>query len=418
MSSNATGHQMVRFHLVDLVNLALGKGSNLILTTVVLLFASRTLTNAAFIEFVMWWSVAMMIGGVALGGLATAAIRSAAVDNRLVPAAVVAVLSRYVVPAGVVAIGALVVLGALGYQKIVLAAGMGMVLQLYNSTVVVARSIKEYVRSLVTSGICIAVALAGHGAAWFLGLSGQALQFSIMLAAFGSAALYGAATLVPCLAARREGGAVSRMSVADFWKVAVAFSIGYALVTSMLNVDYALMKFVGLDGPIASEAGAKIYFERFVLPFWLLVANTAALEVLRSPGSIDTMRSTRYAIGISRNKFLLFAAQFAVAVAGYYIYRIVFAVTVPSPPLVTLVVIALGYVGYAIIGLVLDIHLLSTPPKAAIVQAAVVILGYALVSWFALTHFGGIGWAVAWFAINALIVWFTSRRKVAYQAHT
>jgi hypothetical protein len=413
--SETTSQRAVRFHLVDLFNLALGKGSNLILTTVLLFYASRTLSNAAFIEFVMWWSIAMMIGGVVLGGIGTAAIRSAAVDNRLIPVAVVGVLQRYGVVIGFVGVIVLALLTSLGFHKVVLAAILGMVLQSYNSTVVVARSIKEYVQSLVTSGICLAVAITGHIAAWLLGLSGQALQFGIMIAAFACAALYGAATLLPLLKVRRQPSMPVQMSTVDFWKVAIAFSIGNALVASLMNIDYGLMKRIGLEGPIASEAGAKVYFERFVLPFWLLIANTAALEILRSPQTIDDMRSTRFTIGLSRIRLFLFLVQFVVAVAGYYVYRIAFNITVPSPPLATLVIIALAYVGYAIIGLVLDIYLLTTPPREAIVQSAVVIGCYALVSWFALTHFGGAGWAVAWFGVNALLVWFTSRRNVAYQ---
>ena len=68
---------------VDLANLVVAKGSNFLLTVLLFSLLSHGMDSASFAEFGYWWSIAIMIGGVMLGGLSSALVRVAAVHGSL-----------------------------------------------------------------------------------------------------------------------------------------------------------------------------------------------------------------------------------------------------------------------------------------------------------------------------------------------
>ena len=71
--------EKVKNHGIDFLNISIGKIANFLTTASIFYLVSGRTGSNEFSLFGYWWSIGIMIGGILLGGIASAAVREIAV---------------------------------------------------------------------------------------------------------------------------------------------------------------------------------------------------------------------------------------------------------------------------------------------------------------------------------------------------
>jgi hypothetical protein len=275
----------LRARRVDVANLMVAKGSNFLLTALLFALLARGMDTRAFGEFGYWWSMALMVGGVLLGGVSSAAVRAAAVHGSLRQLLAPMQQTGLVVLAVAATVAAL---AAVGPFDTALAALLGAVavfgISVQAQTVLLAllRAVEATrANTLASLAIVAVVPLALHA------MLGDERRLTTVFGALAATFVLGTAVAVVIARRRIEQLFVQPpqepLALNHFLANASAFTAVNVFTYAIVNIDFTLFRHIGTSSDFAVMATAKIFFERFVLPALLVFAGAVSLRVLRHP---------------------------------------------------------------------------------------------------------------------------------------
>jgi hypothetical protein len=392
--------------LVDLSNLVVTKGSNFILTVVLFALVSRGMDSFTFSEFGYWWSMAIMIGGVLLGGLLSALMRTAAVHGSLrhlvVPlrGAGFALLILALVWGGIrIALPSEPTLAMLLLAPVCL---FGIAVQAQAAVMSLLR-VSEATHANVVASLLI-VGLVPLTV--FLLLSpDRALPrtFAVLAGAFAMG------TLVVFISARRHLTHLfsphdrPAPSLAVFFGNASSFTAVNIFSYSVITIDFTLFKLIGASGDFAIIGTGKVFFERFALPLLMVFSGAISLRVLRHPNeAVGPQARLEARIGAPMWAGTLGAV--ILMVLGYWIFARLIRGDVTTIAATWAGCASLGYLLFAANGVLMDVLVVRRSLRAVITHVAGFLVLASLVQGFAIANFGVVGWALGWLLFNLVVL--------------
>lgn len=397
--------------LVDLTNLVIAKGANFLLTAVLFALLACGMDSQAFADFGYWWSIALMIGGILLGGLSSSLIRVAATAHTLHH------LRRPLRAAGVGLVGLAAMLGLVawaeaGWRSQILLLGalalFGLAVQAQNAVVALLRAAEATRANLLASLlILLLVPTSLH-----LMIGGNR---SLTPVFYGLAAAFILGTFAALAMARRPIGHLftrredpAQGSLAGFLTSAASFTTVNVFSYTIVNADFTLFRLIGTPGDFAVMSTGKIFFERFILPVLLVLAGAISLRVLRHP---QAEGGARPRLTAQLSPLLLAGMLVAVVVlaAGYWFFATVIRGDAAVLPHAWALCAAAGYLLYAANGVMFDVLVVRRSLPTVMGHVAGFLLLGTLVQAAAIHSFGLAGWAGGWLLFNAIVAMVLAR---------
>jgi hypothetical protein len=397
--------------LIDLVNLLVAKGSNFLLTAILFALLSHGMDARAFGDFGYWWSIALMVGGVLLGGFTTAMVRIVVLHGAYTSLLRPLITAVAAVLLGLLSLGlyALVRPGSSGW--LLLTVGVfGLVVQVQTALLTLLR-VAEATRANMLASLFVVVLvplavylLLGEERALptvFLSLSCAFLVGTVAAAAGVREQLR--RVLAPLMVAR--AGEQGNLSNATSFIAINIFS--YAVV----NVDFTLFRLVGSQEDFSAVAGAKIFFERFALPLLLVIAGAVSMRVLRHKRGPEG-EAARLVIRFGPLLFSATAATVLALVGTYWIFTNVIREAMATIPIFWALCVAIGYLLYAVNAVLFDLLVVRKPIAVVVRNVTLFMLAHAMLQAAAISGFGVPGWAVGWLLFNLLVMLLLARGGV------
>jgi hypothetical protein len=392
--------------IADIVNLIIAKGANFFLTVILFALISRGMDAHAFGEFGYWWSMALMIGGMLIGGFSLALVRVVAVSGTLshllAPLFRPAMVLLFTITASFVLLALIQPAGsnyALLFGVLTL---FGIAVQGQTVVLSLLRAIEATrANSLATVVIVVLMPLL------MLAMLDEAPLTLTQL--FGRLAVaFTLSTAAVLLITRREIGEIlfqsgcATPSLGDFYANASAFTVVNVFNYAMVNMDFTLFRQIGTQTDFATMATAKVFFERFALPALLVFAGAVSMQVLRHPHGVDG-RITRLQVRLTPiSLFVMLVVVVGMAMcygffAGYIrgdLETISFGWAICA---------AAGYLFFAINGILFDVLVFRRRPIFVMVHIAVFLAFGCAIQAISISLFGVPGWAVGWLSFNLTV---------------
>lgn len=398
---------------IDLANLFIAKGANFILTSVLFYLMSRGMSTHEFAEFGYWWSMALMLGGMLCGGVASASIRALAVHGSL----------AHLRPVLIRVAGFLVLLVgmALGmstlFEAYAKAVRLGVVLTLFGISIQVLTWIFSLMRAMEKTRTNVLASIISIGLIPILTLLVVSSGHDVTHVFGALASAFFATTLVLIV--------VFRESLAALWKHADLYTgDGHVFFSNVMlftlinvfsyvtvNVDFTMFRWLAVDKEFQLFANSKIYFERFILPLMLVFSGAVSLKVLRHSDAHEG-RGVRMVLG--RWTYMLGAVLTVVllVILGYYVFFRVGRHESETLELIWVGLATLGYVFYAANGILFDVLLVQSRMASVLRHVMAFLILALVIQWLAIAWFSVAGWAVGWFCFNFLVLVFLARQTV------
>jgi hypothetical protein len=393
------------------MNVAASRAASIVTILVVMILLSKSLSNAEYVDFGFWWGMAIMVGGLLLGGVSAALARHTALEQSL-PGVLGTVTARVGVPVLLLVFSAVLLAvpawwGPLKHARPLMAGVallLGMLIQANAALAGFARVLAMR-RELLVLGLVQAV-LVPTGLMLGLMTSRQgpdALSALLGIAIGNATALAASLALMGLLSAGRGYTASLSSILRSAGRNLVAFTIINCFAYTILNGDFLILRKVGGAATLEQIGPVKIFFERFVLPVWLVIATASSLQVFRMPAAdLGTSSQPGAPRGVARVFAVVTAA--AIISAGCFLGYEALMARGPSRESWVSCVAAVGYVANAFAATLLDIFVLATSLPRAAVGLGILLACFGAGQSLLVMHSGSSGWAVGWVLWNSLLV--------------
>jgi hypothetical protein len=394
--------------LVDLGNLVVAKGANFLLTLLIFGLVSGGLDAGQFANFGYWWSIAIMVGGVLLGGLSSGLIRVVSVRGSLAHLRTVATRSATGSAVALAGIAGLALFWPSQRELFILCGGVaafGIVFQLQTSVLALLRAATATRANAVASALVVILVPA---VLWATLGSRRDLQriFICLAVAFIVGTVAASVTTRQAFGSMLTPRADLPQRDPLFLSSVGSFTAINVFSYASLNIDFTLFKWMQTPDDFAVMATGKIFFERFLLPALLVIAGAFSLSVLRysNPASLETGNTARVEIRVRPRYVAVAGAVGGGAVLGYLWFVTSIRGDARSLPIGVVACIAAGYMVYAFNAVLFDVLVVRRGPGAVVRHVAGFLL-LCLMSQAAAIHFFGMaGWAVGWFLFNIAVL--------------
>lgn len=398
---------------IDLANLFVAKGANFILTSILFYLMSRGMRANEFAEFGYWWSMALMVGGMLCGGVASASIRALVVHGSL--AHLRPVLIR-VTGFLVLLLGLALGIGSL-FQAYAQVVRLGVVLTLFGISIQVLSWIFSLMRAMEKTKVNVLASIISIGLIPVLTLL-IARSERDMAHVFGALASgFFVTALVLIVVFRESLGAIWKKAYQRtlgghvFFSNVVLFTLINVFSYATVNMDFTIFRWFGVDKEFQLFANSKIYFERFILPLMLVFSGAVSLKVLRHSDAHDG-RGVRMVLG--RWTYLT-GAVLTVAlfvIMGYYVFFRFVRHESLELEVIWVCLATLGYIFYTANGILFDVLAVQSRMVSVLCYVMVFLALALIIQWVAIARFSVAGWAVGWFFFNFLVLVLLARQTV------
>lgn len=347
----------------------------------------------------------MMVGGILLGGIGSAAVREIAVARTLNLVLRFAVKTIAAIILFVASLSILVkITKIISTENLLLGIaviGFGLSVLLQNVTFSVLRTIQDVRSNCIAS---LMVVFQVPTTVWILmGKSPKVLQlFPVLTVAFGVGTLLAIAIAWRSVREFAVGSSRSSYTASDFGSDVLSFTAINFLSYSAINVDFTLIKILSTKSEFATVASGKIYFERFILPILTLFASVVSLRVLRNKSrwfdKKNVLESNEFKTLILTSLFLVCLLPF-----GYKIFHASMGSESPNIRLVWIGIASFGYLLFAFNAILFDLLVVSENAQSVLIHVIIFVLLGAVIQWSTFVCFRIPGWAAGWTIFNGII---------------
>ena len=398
--------------LVDLSNLFLAKGANFLLTAIVFALLSSGMDANSFGEFGYWWSIAVMVGGVFLGGIVAATVRAAMVDGSLRN------LTAPLFCIGWSLLLLVVLVGLFAFAKgggvpwlLISAAIFGIAIQVQTALFSLLRAIEA---SWANAFSTIAVVLSIP--AMLLLMLGDERGLPQVFFALSCAFLIGTVIALGVSFRKIRGllysPAKASSNKKEFLANSSAFVVVNLYVYLIINIDFTIFRLFGMPQDFSEMAAAKIFFERFALPLLLVFSGAISMRVMRHPVVGTQEGGARLVIRLTPGAILAFVAVVAALAGGYWFFTHAIGAEVAPIPLLSVIFASTGYLLYTLSGILFDVLVVRRSFVRVAAHVAFFLLIHVLLQLALIKTFGVPGWAIGWMLFNLFVLIFLARDGV------
>jgi hypothetical protein len=393
---------------IDLLNLVVGKGSNFLLTVILFSMASYEMDPIKFSDFGYWWSIGIMVGGVFLGGMSSAAVRNVAITSSLrLSFRVSKWLIAIVMLSGLLLSVLLVLTGVAELAQVLLVAAVsmfGICVMLQGVVFGLLRAL-EATRFNTIASAAVVILVPGIT----LLLAGSTPDFSRLFGALAVAFLIGTVVCVfiawPTFRYLLNRDLSEKYDSRRIVRDTLAFTALNIFSYAAVNVDFTLIKFFGTQDEFVLLASGKVYFERFVLPVLMVFAGAVSLRVLRHTqhgAGGDARIEAKFSFSFAVSALLLVTAM----ASGYWVFSALLSHDLRQLSWMSAIAASIGYLLFAFNAVLLDVLVLRVRIRTVLVYVfAFVILG-GTVQLMAFMTFRVSGWSLGWLAFNTVVTVF------------
>jgi hypothetical protein len=391
--------------VVDVVNLLIAKGANFALTALIFAFISPGMSAREFGEFGYWWSIAVMIGGIALGGVQSALVRAAFLYGtlrHLIRPLGGALIMAMVISALVWALSGSVLNGMGGVAIVGAVALFGVLVQTQMAILGLLRAAEATRENVLASLAIVAVVPVS---AWFLIGAARGLPaiFLALVVSFAAGSLCALLVAWRPLMTLIRPKAVPRSAAGGFAVAAASFSAVSVFSYLAVNVDFTFYRLMASTEEFAVVGTGKVFFERIVLPALLVFAGAVSLRVMRHPGGAEAIASPRLRIVLLWRHVALLLALIAGLSLSYLWFARVYRGDAQTLPIPAVLAASTAYVLYAMNAMLFDVLVLRQKfMNVSILLVAFLVLHAGLQYWAVQGH-GTAGWAAAWLLFNLVV---------------
>ena len=395
-----------KINITDITNILVTKGANFISTFFIFSLMSRGLSSENFANFGYWWSIGVMLGSVALGGLATALIREVSENKSLI-------YIKHIILKVLATLTVLVVLFYIStrninpnntYYLLFICFLFGVSLQLQISVLSLLRAIKASKANLIASLILVIFVplcfylISNKKMAIDRLLINVVITYSLCLALI----LFSTRKIVLGLFNKKSKNINTNKK---FYSNIGSFSLLTIYVSVILIVDASIFKYNADPSDFNIIATSKIYFERFILPLLLVFSGALSIMVLRYDGDHPAILE----IHLTSKKVLLFIIATGVIAAGYYLYLFTYSNQLTPLPIPVVIFITTGYLLYVLNGVLLDVLVIKKRIPTVFFYVSSLLIIYIIGQFIIIPKFGILGWSIFWllfhlFASTTLII--------------
>ena len=390
-----------RVRKIDLANIIITKGANFFSTAFVFTLSSNRLDGTEFANLGYWWGIGVMFGGVFMAGLSSAIIREVferkSLHNikhiflKIVLALIVLTLFLYIVIH--------LTNAAEHYYLLFFSFIFGVILQLQISVLALLRAIEASRANFIASASLVVSVPFCFYLLTYDGITVKALMESVVVS-------YAVGLVFILMSSKRylislfSGKNKKKINNRKFYGNIGSFGLISAYVSIILVIDVSIFKYdphvIGFD----AVATGKIYFERFVLPFLLVLSGALSVMILRYDGEHPAILE----LEVSPKSIILIILTAISVSAGYYLYIIAYnKVDLILPPL-AVVLVAIGYIIYVVNGLLLDVLVIRSGLRKVLSIVALFLAGNIFFQYFIILGFGVGGWSAFWLTFNLTVL--------------
>lgn len=395
---------------VDLINLLVSKGSNFLLTALLFSIISGGMSSSSFGEFGYWWSIAIMIGGVLLGGCASALVRVVSIHSSF---------KHLIAPLKYVSIGFLflsllclvlwLALSQYATQILMVAvvALFGLSVQLQATVLTLLRAAQLNRLNFIASSMSVLLIPLSY---WALIGNTRTLPHTFLILACSFFAVFCLIGVISykALGYLLAGDKVIVKGVKAFLADTTSFTAINIFSYVAVTVDFTIFRLLGSPQDFATMATGKIFFERFVLPLLMVFASAVSLQILRQPKT-HILEKTKIEVRIGSPFLLALLTITTLTVLAYFIFIKIIRNDLMGIPIVWLICVSFGYIFFVINGVLLDLFVVKRPMRIVIAHVFGFMLFGGLLQWVLISNYGVPGWAFGWLILNIAITAFLAR---------
>lgn len=398
--------------LVDLSNLFLAKGANFLLTAIIFALLSSRMDANSFGEFGYWWSIAVMVGGVFLGGIVAATVRAAMVDGSLRN------LTALLFGVGWSLLLLVVLVSLFAFAKgggvpwlLISAAIFGIAIQVQTALFSLLRVIEaSWENALSTIAVVLSIP------AMLLMMLSEESGLPQVFFALSGAFFLGTAIAFIVSFRKIQGLFSSSAKALSDKKVFLANSSAFIAVNLyvylIINIDFTIFRLFGMPQDFSEMASAKIFFERFALPLLLVFSGAISMRVMRHPIVGTQEGGARLVVHLKPGAILAFVAVVGALVGGYWLFTHVIGAEVAPIPLSSVTFASTGYLLYTLSGILFDVLVVRRSFVRVAVHIAFFLLIHVSLQLVLIKTFGVSGWAIGWMLFNLFVLIFLARDGV------
>ncbi len=403
----------LKANFVDLVNLAIAKSSSFFLTLILFALISRGMDAEHFAEFAYWWSIAIMVGGVLLGGFTSAIVRAAVTHKSL---------SHLMQLICYMAIGCLCILMALTFSLLI-TPNCSTIISLFISVSFFGLSvqIQTVLMALLRASEASKVNLVGSiliplivPAPFFLASTKHSLTVTFLML---SLSFLLSSAVVYLISHQKIKHLFDKKNQSLGYKQFVTNTISFTLVNifsyAIVNIDFTLFRALGSSDSFTVMATGKVFFERFLLPFLLVFGGGVSLKLFKHSSEINSAPAR---IELPANKFILitFVSIPLVVILMYWIYTNIIRIDSHVLSLSLVGCLSIGYLLFAFNGVLFDVFALNAPPTKILQYVLLFILIAFFIQAIAINFYGLVGWGVGWLIFNLTVNLILASRTLVF----
>ena len=389
--------------ITDIINLVIVKASSFALIGLIFVIVNRNVDSSVFVDFGYYWGIALMFGGILVGGLSSTMIRLVAVPGAWRHLVQKQRLSLVVV--GLVLFSAINALfqNLFGQSTISLyltLLSFGLIFQCQIAVMTIVRAMQKQrvlllcsVSNLVVVSFCIFYSINER----------ETLQnvFSHILLSYSIGFMLIFTLSLKTFRDFGKSSSAPSLKFKDFWHSYLSFTSINIFSYLFVVMDFYLLKEFLSEDEFVSAGYTKIYFDRFVVPVLTVLAGAASINLLRSlGGSLVGNRDMTVALVTNKKRILLFLSILAMVAGGYYIFVIFMRGSVLTQNIFVVLCILLAYTIYAFNAVLLDILALKHGSKVVFQWVLVFLLIAILIYSFLINLFQFDGWIVGCLVLN------------------
>lgn len=394
---------------IDILNILVNKGTTFCLTLSIFTLISSKLTVERFAEFGYWWSMAIMLGGVTLGGLSSALIREVAIlkslqhlSNTLRVFSVTLIITTLILIIFTIATPQ----GDAASSLFLVASLFGIAIQLQTAVFSLLRASDATVTNAIAS-LAVLVLVPVIMVLWIDAESGTVHTLTGATIAFAISSVISIAIGHRVMRPLWASTVTPTEGNSEFLRNVIAFTVVNFFSYIALNIDFIIFKTIGDPIDFITIATSKIYFERFLLPVLLVFSSAVSLGILRKSNQLNAIAG-KAEVTIDLKFIVIVLGAATLLSVSYYLLSSVFYKKTSTLEISWLVALSLGYIFYTANGILFDLLVLRRSLAHVAKYIFYMLVFASLIQSVAISFYGVRGWAYCWLSFNAGVMSFLS----------
>jgi len=383
-----------QFHNLDFFTILSSKGANFFVTSAIFYIAREE--NINFAQFGLNWSIALFLGGIIIGTLSPAIIRLLfTMGGKSWIAKYTFDLNNFL--KGILLFLFLIIFfGTFEWFKLF---WLGFFINTSIVIISILRAISAYKIVLISSAVYIFTTI---GSLFIFKVLIDLDYLSALVCSYLiSTLIISAISLVPIKAFICSAD-IGRFNLNNFIETYLSYFFLNVFSFGVMTLDFVMLERVLNKTQFDIFGGAKIYLDRFLIPFLSVIVGTITINFLRHESSSSTGNAYIALSKLGLKEVIAFITFLSLGLVGYYIFNIIFQLV--EIPQETIFLLIIGYMLFSLNAIYLDVIIIKYSLYFITMMFVGFFVFYLSLIYSFIILFGPQGWAIAFLLANLLIL--------------